>query len=230
MEEGFLIIEDGAGDGFLYGFLAGIDYFGFGGMHLAKWLAGMAFLLFGAGLLLEGKRNIMLFEMVRFGSRKRWWNARFRHLFLTGTAGCSLYAFCMMGLDGLFGKEKPDSMEMIWILLLWMVHMMVIISVFCVLDLTVMRPAAPALLFVTEVSSFILGFFIRDLSKYMFGCWGMYMQSMKEEEVFGFSPAAVLTLECLMILTAWRTGMKIASGDTGEFSLRRRGYYGKTFH
>lgn len=209
MGEGFIIIGDSMKEGFMYDFLAGIDYFGFSGGHLAKWLAGIVFLLFGAGLWLEEKRKIMPFEMVRFESRKQWWNARFRDLFLKGTAGCVLYAFCMMGLDCLSGKTKPDGAEEIWILLLWLVHMMVIVSMFCVLSLTKMRTAAAALLFVTEVSSFIVGFYLRNLSKYMFGCWGMYRQSSLEEALFGFSPAAVLILESLMILAARQFGMKM---------------------
>ncbi len=66
---------------------------------------------------------------------------------------------------------------------------------------------APAFLFVTEVSTYVVGFYRWNLSKYMFGNWGMYVQSSRVEKVYGFSPAAVMLFECLMITGVWRLGV-----------------------
>ena len=58
---------------------------------------GVAVIFFIAGIYLNRRRQILLFEMVRFGGRKRWWNAQFWDLFPAAAAGCFGYAFCMMG-------------------------------------------------------------------------------------------------------------------------------------
>lgn len=209
MEEGYMLFDSAGKEGFMYYFLAGIDYLNFGGVDLGRWLLGIVFILFGAALLLNARRQIVPFEMVRFGSRKQWWNTQFWNLFLVGMAGCFVFAFCMMGLDCLFGKDRPEGMEEVLILLLWQVHVMVIVSMFVLLYLTRMRTAAVAMLLAAEVASFIAGFYLRDLSKYMFGCWGMYMRSNAEDKNFGFSPGAVLMLECGIILGAWEIGVKV---------------------
>lgn len=203
--------------GFVYDYLAGIEYPGpdsiyFGRIPLiplGRWLLGVAVILFVAGVYLNRRRQILVLEMVRFGGRKSWWNAQFWNLFTVGTAGCFCYEFCMKGLDLFWHSPKIPGMEEVWILLLWLVHMVTLVSVFCVLDLTGFRQTAPALLFVTEVSTYTVGFYWWNLSKFMFGNWGMYLQSSRAEEVYGFSPAAVMILECVMIVIFWRIGAAI---------------------
>ena len=91
-----------------------------------------------------------------------------------------------------------------------MVHMMTVASIFCLLDQTAFRHLTPAFLLVTEVSTYTIGFYDWQLSKFMFGNWGMYLQSDRIEKVYGFSPGAVMILECLMILATWRIGIGIA--------------------
>ena len=201
--------------GFVYDYLAGIEFPGFGSIYfgriplvpLGRWLMGVAVIFFIAGIYLNRRRQILLFEMVRFGGRKRWWNAQFWDLFPAAAAGCFGYAFCMMGLDFFRHTPKTQGLEEILILLLWLVHMMTLISIFCLLDQTASRHLAPAFLFVTEVSTYVVGFYRRNLSKYMFGNWGMYVQSSRVEKVYGFSPAAVMLFECLMITGVWRLGV-----------------------
>lgn len=203
--------------GFVYDYLAGIEYPGpdsiyFGRIPLiplGRWLLGVAVILFVAGVYLNRRRQILVLEMVRFGGRKSWWNAQFWNLFAVGTAGCFCYEFCMKGLDFFRRSPKIPGMEEVWILLLWLVHMVTLVSVFCVLDLTGFRQTAPALLFVTEVSTYTVGFYWWNLSKFMFGNWGMYLQSSRAEEVYGFSPAVVMILECVMIVIFWRIGAAI---------------------
>ncbi len=168
---------------------------------------GVAVIFIIAGIYLNRRRQILLFEMVRFGGRKRWWNAQFWDLFPAAAAGCFGYAFCMMGLDFFRHTPKTQGLEEILILLLWLVHMMTLISIFCLLDQTASRHLAPAFLFVTEVSTYVVGFYRWNLSKYMFGNWGMYVQSSRVEKVYGFSPAAVMLFECLMITVVWRLGV-----------------------
>ena len=201
--------------GFVYDYLAGIEFPGFRSIYfgriplilLGRWLMGVAVILFIAGIYLNRRRQILLFEMVRFGGRKRWWNAQFWDLFPAAAAGCFGYAFCMMGLDFFRHTPKTQGLEEILILLLWLVHMMTLISIFCLLDQTASRHLAPAFLFVTEVSTYVVGFYRWNLSKYMFGNWGMYVQSSRVEKVYGFSPAAVMLFECLMITGVWRLGV-----------------------
>lgn len=205
--------------GFVYDYLAGIDFPVYGDfcagviplIPLGKWLMGVAVILFITGIYLSRRRQISAFEMVRFGGRKRWWNAQFWNLFLTGTAACFCYAFCMKGLDLLLHVPGPQGMEEILVFLLWLVHMMVMASIFCLWDLTAFCRLAPAALFVTEVSTFTVGFYHWNLSKFMFGNWGMYVWSNRVKKDCGFSPGAVMVLECVMILAVWRVGMFMIS-------------------
>ena len=86
--------------GFVYDYLAGIEFPGFGSIYfgriplipLGRWLMGVAVIFFIAGIYLNRRRQILLFEMVRFGGRKRWWNAQFWDLFPAAAAGCFGYA------------------------------------------------------------------------------------------------------------------------------------------
>lgn len=204
--------------GFVYDYLAGIEYPGIDSIYfgriplipLGRWLMGMAVILFVTGIYLSRRRQISVFEMVRFGGRKSWWNAKFRNLFPMGAAACFCYEFCMKGLDLFLHCQEPQGMEEILIFLLWLVHMMTAASIFCLFDLTAFRAMAPAFLLVTEVSTFTVGFYNWNLSKFMFGNWGMYLQSDRIEKTYGFSPGAVMIFQCLIILAVWRAGFWIA--------------------
>ena len=201
-------------EGFVYDYLAGIEFPAWGSMYsgviplipLGRWLMGIAVILFITGIYLSRRRQIFLLETARLGGRKNWWNVQFWNLFLVGTAGCFCYAFCMKGLDFFLHLQGARGMEEILILLLWLVHMMTLASIFCLLDLTAFRQPAPAFLFVTEVSTYTVGFYRWNLSKFMFGNWGMYVQSTRVEKTYGFSPAAVMLLQCVMIVVIWKLG------------------------
>lgn len=202
--------------GLTYDFLAGIPYHGYREIPLfplGRWLFGIAVILSLSGVWLGSRRKIAAFEMVRFGSRKRWWDFRFWTLFLVVAAGCFCYEFCICGLDFLMGIQKSDSMEELLIRLLWQVHIMTLVSVFCVLDITAIWKTAPAVIFMTEVSTFAAGIFCRKVSKFMFGSWGMYMQSNVIDVTDGFSQAAVLIIECMIIVAAWGIGAKMSGGQ-----------------
>lgn len=204
--------------GVVYDYLAGVEFAGpesiyFGRIPLVplgRWLMGVALVLFVTGIYLERRRQISLFEIVRFGERKRWWNAKFLNLFPIAIAGCFCYGSCLKGLDLILYSPKRQGTEEILILLLWLVHMMTLAGIFCLFNLTSFRHMAPAFLFVTEVSTYTVGFYWWDLSKFMFGNWGMYVQSSRVEKVYGFSPAAVVFLECLMITGAWKAGATLS--------------------
>lgn len=202
------------GEGFVYDYLAGVEFPAWGSVYsgvvplipLGRWLMGIAVILFITGIYLSRRRQIFLLETARLGGRKNWWNKQFRNLFLVGMARCLCYASGMKGLDLFLHLPGVGGMEELLILLLWLVHMMTLASIFCLLDLTAFRQMTPAFLFVTEVSTYTVGFFWWDLSKFMFGNWGMYVQSTKVERIYGFSPAAVVLLQCLMIVVIWRLG------------------------
>lgn len=203
--------------GFVYDYLAGVDFPVYGDFYggvipmipLGRWLMGAAVILLVTGIYLSRRRQILAFEMVRFGGRKSWWNAQFWNLFLTGAAACLCYEFCMKGLDLLLHLPGETGIEEILIFLLWLVHMMTMAGIFCLADLTVSRRLAPAALFVTEVSTFTVGFYHWHLAKFMFGNWGMYVWSSRVKKAYGFSPGAVMILQCVMILMVWRAGTLI---------------------
>lgn len=208
-------------NGFVYDYLGGIEYPGFGSVYfgriplvpLGRWLMGVALILFVTGVCLSCRRRVFLLELVRFGERKRWWNAQFLRMLVTGAAGCVCYGLCMKGLDLLLGAKGLPGAEEGLLLLLWAAHMMTLAGFFCLLDLTAFRHTAPAFLFVAEVTTYTVGFYWWSLSKYMFGNWGMYLQSSRIEPVYGFSPAAVLLLEGVLLLGTWRAGALLVSRE-----------------
>lgn len=209
--------------GFLYDYLGGIEYPDAGSIYfgriplipMGRWLMGVAVILFITGIYLSRRRQIFVFEMVRLGGKKSWWNTEFRDLFPAAAAGCLCYACCMKGLD-FFGKYAGiQGKEEILMMLLWLVHMLTLASIFCLLDLAGFRHVTPAVLFMTEVSTYTVGFYWWDISKYMFGNWGMYLQSDRVEGVYGFSPAAVILLEGLMIAAAWKMGALLLERKDG---------------
>ena len=167
---------------------------------------GVAVILFITGICLSRRRQISVLEMVRFGGRKGWWNAQFRKLLLVGASACFCYGFCMKGMDLLFRLPGERGTEELLIFLLWSVHMMTMMSIFCLSDLTAFRHLIPAALFVTEVSTFTVGFYHWHLSKFMFGNWGMYVWSNRVKKDYGFSPGVVMLLECVMLMAVRKIG------------------------
>ena len=200
--------------GFVYEYLAGVDFPVYGDFYgsvipmipLGRWLMGVAVILFIAGSCLSRRRQISVLEMVRFGGRKGWWNAQFRKLLLVGASACFCYGFCMKGMDLLFRLPGERGTEELLIFLLWSVHMMTMMSIFCLSDLTAFRHLIPAALFVTEVSTFTVGFYHWHLSKFMFGNWGMYVWSNRVKKDYGFSPGVVMLLECVMLMAVRKIG------------------------
>ena len=200
--------------GFVYEYLAGVDFPGYGDFYgsvipmipLGRWQMGLAVILCITGICLSRRRQISVLEMVRFGGRKGWWNAQFRKLLLVGASACFCYGFCMKGMDLLFRLPGERGTEELLIFLLWSVHMMTMMSIFCLSDLTAFRHLIPAALFVTEVSTFTVGFYHWHLSKFMFGNWGMYVWSNRVKKDYGFSPGVVMLLECVMLMAVRKIG------------------------
>lgn len=196
----------------VYDFLGGIEYPGYMQIPLVplgRWLLGLALILFIAGVWLGERRSISILEQVRYGSRKRWWNAQFWKVFLVGAAGCLCYRLFMGSLDYWFQLPRLEVSKGMLLLILWLVHMEVLVSLLCILDTTQLRGIAPAFLSLIELLTFSIGFFNWGLAKFMFGNWGMYVQSNKVEPEYGFSPSVVLVLECLLIVAAWKGGMAL---------------------
>lgn len=193
----------------VYDFLGGIeysDYLQIPLIPLGRWLLGLALILFIAGVWLGEKRSISVLEQVRYGSRRCWWNAQFWKVFLVGALGCLGYRLLMGSLDHWFHLPKLEAAEGTLILILWLVHMEVLVSMLCLLDITELREIAPAFISLIELLTFSIGFFNWGLAKFMFGSWGMYVQSNKVEPEYGFSPAVVLILECLLVMAVWKSG------------------------
>lgn len=201
------------GESITFSYLGGIADSGLGGIPLiplGRWLLGLSVVLLAAGIFLGGKRKIALLEQVRFGSRRHWWNAQFGGLLFCGAAACLFYECVVQGADTLFHLPWPEEMDGSLVLILWLVHMETLVGAFGLLDITKFGRLAPAILFLLEVLTFVTGVFFRGLSKYMFGTWGMYVQSSRVRAVDGFSPAAVLVLEGTMLLVIWKMGAVLA--------------------
>ncbi len=175
---------------------------------LAPWIFGMAVVFGIMGAMLEIGNDVRLFSMIRYGSRKQWWKKRFLHFVLLGLGVSFLFWFILHGLDAVFTGEKLEVTEEFFILALWTVHMLVLVLFCCMLDLTEIRHAAPALLFTAEILSLVTGLFRPYKMKYLFGAWGLYVWSSPVKAELGFVPAAVMGIEGVLICLAYWIGRK----------------------
>lgn len=205
--------------GFVYYFMAGIDTFFLNpaadtfelivGGSYAPWCFGMAVVLGAAGYILRRERDVRVFTLIRHGSRKRWWKKHFFHFFIEETVILLLFWLILHGLDGLCMEQRLEKVTEISILTIWITHMLTLSFLFCLLDITKMGWAAPALLLTTEMLTYKIGLFHPGILKFFFGFWGMYVWSRPVKPEMGFAPMVILFVEIFIIIIIYRSGQKI---------------------
>ena len=159
--------------------------------ELIRWLLPISVCLLAEGICLEKWRKIEPLSCYRYETVKIWWRQKFVKGLLYGIFAAAVLFITAVAVDIMSAVRFSDE---IWkVLVLWLAHIMTIISLFLVLDLTKFKKIAPAILLLLEGCTFLAGFRFPGKARFMFGMWGMYFQSE-----WHFGEAGVLVLPSLM--------------------------------
>ncbi len=184
--------------------------------ELARWLVPIGICLLAEGIWLEKWRKIDLLSRYRYKTVHAWWRRKFVKGLLNGCFTAVVLFFAAMVVDVAGGV---GIVEEGWeALVLWLTHIVTIISFFLVLDLGSLRGLAPAILLLLEGVTFLLGFVHVGTARFMYGMWGMYFQS---EWYFGGTGIPVLfslLAEGILLMFAYLIGnCALAKSDPVKF-------------
>ena len=184
---------------------------------LGCWLfpIGIYLLVLGFGLGMD-KQN-RRFVIVRYGWIQKWWNRVFLKNLLKG-------GFAAVGLLTLFKIIDLFVLQMFTgnlkeisaIFVLWTVHTMTLSSLFLFLETLRIKKMIPAGLLLLEGLTFLSGFHFRKSAKFMFGVWGMCVQSNLYEDMYGCSMISVMIVQATIIIICYWLGSYLLKGKEME--------------
>jgi len=204
----------------VYDFLGGIRFISYNSVYdryeislgaVARWLFGFALAFLVMGVVVTGKRQIGMYTVVRHKNKRSWWKRHFLSCVLSGLAAALVYWMVLHILDRSLGLAAGEPVQEALILLLWLAHILIMLCMYCFLDQTALSGLAAVILLMTEALTLVIAFFcclyFVDISKFLFGTWGMYMQSKWTDAVNGFPVLPVLFTECGMMALSFLAGL-----------------------
>lgn len=172
--------------------------------ELARWLVPIGICLLAEGVGLEKWRKMEPLVCYRYTAVKVWWRHKFVRNLLNGILAAAVLFITAMMIDII---NISGILEEGWkVFFLWFVHMITIMSLFLVLDLTGLRKFAPAILLLLEGFTFLVVFTYMGTVRLMFGMWGMYFQSRWYYDNTGVPVLSSLTTEIVMIVLGYLAG------------------------
>lgn len=178
--------------------------------ELARWLLPIGICLLTEGVWLEKWRKIESISCYRYETVKIWWKRKFVKSLLNGIFVAAVLIITAMVVDTMNSVSFSDK---VWkVLVLWLAHIMTIISFFLVLDLTNLRRLAPAILLLFEGCTFLVGFKFMETARFMYGMWGMYFQSEWNFGETGVSVITSLIAEGILLVLSYLTGRVLLKG------------------
>lgn len=174
---------------------------------LGRWLFTIGIYLLVIGFRLGMNRQNRQFVIIRYGFMQRWW----KHYFLKNLSGGVLTAVVLLGIfkliDLLVQQKLTGSLkEILVISVLWTVHVIVLYSLFLFMETMNIRKMIPAVLLLMEGLTFLSGFRTKEIARFMFGSWGMYVQSNLYENRYGFSVICVIAVQAAIITGCYLLG------------------------
>lgn len=184
---------------------------------LGCWLFPIGIYLLIIGFRLGRDKQNRCFVIVRWGWIRKWWKHFFLKNLLNGVfAAVSLLTlFKMIDLFALHmftGNLKEISV----IFILWTVHAMTLSALFLLLHTLSMKKMIPAGLLLLEGLTFLSGFHFRKSARFMFGVWGMYVQSNLYKDMYGFSIISVMIVQVTIIIVCYWLGSYLLKGKEME--------------
>lgn len=174
---------------------------------LGRWLFTIEIYLLVIAFSLGRSKQNRQFVMIRYGWIQKWW----RHHFLKNLLNGVLSAMILMGLFQIIDLRIPQNItislkETVMIGLLWTAHGITLSALFLFMETINMEKSIPAALLLLEGVTFLSGYRLREISRLMFGSWGMYVQSNLYENVYGFSVISVIAVQAVIIAGCYLLG------------------------
>lgn len=184
---------------------------------LGCWLFPVGIYLLVIGFRLDMDKQNRRFVIARCGRVQKWWNRFFLRNLLYGvfTAVSLLMLFRMIDLFALHvitGNRKEISV----IFVLWIVHAMTLSALFLFGETLRIQKLIPAGLLLLEGLTFLSGFRFRESARFMFGVWGMYVQSNLYGDMYGFSIINVMIVQAAIIVICYWLGSYLLKGKEME--------------
>ena len=179
-------------------------------LELARWLLPIGVCLLAEGVRLEERRKIEPFSCYRYETVSIWWRKKFVKSLLESLAVAVVLLVAAIAVDVLGAARLSGEVWKVFVL--WLVHIITIISFFLVLDLTNLRRLAPAILLLLEGCTFLVGFKFMRAARFMYGMWGMYFQSEWNFSETGVSVFTSLIAEGILLVLSYLAGRGLLKG------------------
>lgn len=184
---------------------------------LGCWLFPIGIYLLVIGFRLGMDTQNRRFVIVRCGWIQKWW----KHFFLRNLLNGVFTAISLLTLGELidlfaFHLLIGDLKELSVIFVLWIVHATTLSALFLFLETLRIKKIIPAGLLLLEGLTFLSGFHFRKSAKFMFGVWGMYVQSNLYEDTYGFSVISVMIVQFTIIIVCYWFGGYLLKGREME--------------
>lgn len=184
---------------------------------LGYWLFPIGIYLLVIGFWLGMDKQNGRFVIVRCGRIQKWWKHYFlRNLFHGALAAVSLLTLSEMIDLFLLLIFPGNGKEISVIFVLWTVHAMTLSALFLFLEAFRIKKLIPAVLLLLEGLTFLSGFRFRESARFMFGVWGMYVQSNLQESMYGYSVISVMIVQVIIIMVCYRLGGCLLKGKDLE--------------
>lgn len=174
---------------------------------LGCWFFPIGIYLLMIGSYLGMDRKNRHFVMIRYGRIQKWWKNYFVKNMLYG--GLATVALLFLGemIELLVSKHlSGDLKEVFGIFVLWTVHGMMFLALFLILETTNVRKMVPSILLLLEGMTFLYGYRNKMTARFMFGTWGMYVQSDFYDHTYGFPIVCVIAVQVLCIAGCYLLG------------------------
>lgn len=184
---------------------------------LGRWLFTVGIYILLISLHLGMNRQNRRFVVIRYGMVQKWWKNYFvKNIFYGGLMAVAMMLLFKI-LELLISQRMVGSLkEMAAIVTLWAVHVITISALFIFMEAMNVKKLIPSILLLLEGLTFLGGYRVKEIAHFMFGTWGMYVQSSLYDSVYGFSIMMVLTVEVLMIAGCYLLGSYILQGKEME--------------
>ena len=184
---------------------------------LGCWLFPIGIYLLIIGFRLGMDKQNKRFVVVRCGSTQKWWKHIFLRNLLNGVfAAVSLLALFQMVDLFAFQAFTGNLKEISVIFVLWTVHAMALSALFLFLETLRIKKMIPTMLLLLEGFTFLSGFHFRKSARFMFGVWGMYVQSDLYEGMYGFSIISVIIVQAIIMIVCYWLGGYLLKGKEME--------------
>lgn len=174
---------------------------------LGRWLFPIGIYLLIMSFWFGTDRQNRRFVLVRYGRIQRWW----RHYFLGSLHNGVFAAVCLPALFWIIDlpalqRFDGNRKEISAIFVLWTVHAVTLSALFLLLESLNVKKAIPSVILLFEGFTFLGGFYFRRYARFLFGMWGMYVQSNLYEEMYGFSVRNVMIAQGMIIMACYLLG------------------------